>query len=656
MKNRISLKNIIQFIKRCFADAHIAFISIPAGISTGVLIYLGLLQRHFFSWRYLAYSLAIIFFSTIFYAWLNKNYIIPIYKSFSNNFRVFTLVFFIFLAGVLLLNTEIQPLYFILPDKTLEIEFTIGELASSEEGVRLLGIETGQGYIHYTRMDYEGEWERVFGNTIFPPGQTVRLFWQGKVGPLSNITFRSTNFNQEVRISWDGQESAHQLNNPESPNVTIKQSFKIPLVYTLPFIISFIISITYGVFVFLLALSNWNPGGKKKTVRRSKMYWMLFMLPMLAVWGFTLLVFWPGIISNDSIFQWQQGVTGQFDDWQSAFHAFILAGLMRIWYSPAVVTLIQIFVFALVVAWGLKTLADYGVPDVFLWLISFLFAIFPPNWILSITIWKDIPYAIAFLWLTILLVKIVLSKGKWLQKPLSWITLSLSVFLVGILRKNGIASAFISLIGLIFFYRKYWKKLLIAVLAVAILFFLISGPLYDFLEVSRTDNGQSNLIYLHHIAAHVNAGTDLTNEESEYLNRLMPTSNWFYWCCYVGTISYDNDFARSEYLSNTALNRQIAIDLFLSNTVLNRQIAIDLFFRAPWVDIAHSGMDFIIGYLVRRVGWWVMRLAWMTARSSRILLATMCSCSGDLVSWMMNFSSTCAPRFGSISPYSAWLL
>jgi len=112
-----------------------------------------------------------------------------------------------------------------------------------------------------------------------------------------------------------------------------------------------------------------------------------------------------------------------------------------------------------------------------------------------------------------------------------------------------------------------------AILVAALLYIGVKGPLYSSVNLNRASNGQSNLIYLHHISAHLAAGTSLKPDESAYLERLMPLEEWTYWCYYVGTVSYDTKFDRQ---------------LFLSNTSQNRNIAFRLFARDPLVDIRHA--------------------------------------------------------------------
>lgn len=533
-------------------------------------VYLGLLQRHFFSYRYLLYTLLIFIMAAVLTGWINHKIILPSFSDLPKKIRLFLILFSILLSAVLLFNTKIQPLYYALPDTRLEIRFTVPALPEGSDGVHLLWVETGQWYVHYTTMEIIGDWERPNHHLMFFPDQAVRIFWTGKVGRSPEIAFRQTAYDQEVEVIWNGRSQMVNLNNPTEPNIFIRSDFDISVICLLPYILSFLLSTGYGLFVLLILLGSWEPSRRSKPV---KTVWLFYMLPMLAAWTFTLLVFWPGIMSNDSLAQWGQGATGSYNDWQSAFHALLLGGLMRVWYSPAVVSILQIFSFALVAAWGLKTFESLGVPKGVLWGISLLFALFPPDLILSVTLWKDVAYAVAFLWLTIILVSIVTSRGAWVRKLSGWISLGVAAFLVSVFRQNGTAVALLSLVLLPLIFRKHWKPLA-AGLAVSILLFnLAKGPLYDAIAVDRSATGQSNLIYLHHIAAHLDAGTEFDQADLAYLETFMPLEEWEYSCCYVGTISYDGEFDRSSFLTNTERNRELALRLFSRN---------------PLVDVSHG--------------------------------------------------------------------
>jgi hypothetical protein len=562
---------VIQFIRKNFPDVRSALGSVTVGFSIAIAIYLGSLQRHFLSKRYALYAVLIALAATFLVAWLRQHWLSRKFHGLPRALRTTVIVFSVIFSLILLANIQIQPVYYLLPDTTMQVRIPIDTVPDGEESVRLLWVETGQGYVYYQNMHFEGEWERVEKNILFPPNQEVRITWTGKVGSTPQIAFRMTHYDQPVFITWNGVEQEYNLNQPKEPNILIDSHLDIPLIYKIPFILAFSISAGFVLFALLILLGTWQPS--KRSVKKSaRGAWLWYMLPMILLWGFTLLVFWPGIMSGDSITLWSQNLVGEFSDWQSAFYAVVLAGLMKIWYSPAFIAILQILLFSLLVAWGLKALQDEGVSKIVLWGISLLFALSPINNLYANTLWRDIPYALAVMWLTIIALKIYLSRGGWV-KGWGWVWLGISGFLIAILRQNGIPVSFILLILLPLFYRKYWKQLSAGFLLCLALFLFMKGPVYSWLNVDRTKSGQSNLILLHHIGAHLDADTPLTSDEEEYIDSFLPIPDWNYYCCYVGTISYDNDFERERFLSSSPENRKLALDLFL---------------RDPLVDVQHT--------------------------------------------------------------------
>ena len=169
-----------------------------------------------------------------------------------------------------------------------------------------------------------------------------------------------------------------------------------------------------------------------------------------------------------------------------------------------------------------------------------------------------------------MIIKIVLAGGN---SGRDWLFLGISAFLVAILRHNGAPVAAVTLLVLLLVYRKTWKPFLGAILVAALLYLGTIGPLYSSVKLDREGSGQSNLIFLHHIAAHVAAETPLKPDEKDYLESLLPLEDWNYLCYYVGSVSYDDDFDRQAFLDNTSLNRELALNLFL---------------RAPLVDVRHT--------------------------------------------------------------------
>jgi len=542
------------------------------GLSAGTLAYLGFYQRHYFSKTYLAYAILIAIFFVFISGWVYQKMVKSRLAGLGNGFGRFAWIFSISLSLMLLANIQIHPLYYLLPDKHLEIQIEIPPSQDPDAGVQLMWVKSGQGFVRQTDLEISGKWARPYKETIFEPGQSVSITWTGKVGLWAEVAFLQTENDQQVVVTWDGVSGTHQLNDPDSLYIVIRNHFPASPLLLAPFTLAYLfftITGLFGLMVILGTIKVESPG----KIPQSRFGWLSYAAPMLLVWGFTLLVFWPGIMSNDSMFQWMQGVNGQFNDWQSAFHALLLALLMRIWNSPGFVSTLQVLSLAFTVAYGLKVMQDYGTPRLWLWLISILFAILPTHAILSVTIWKDIPYAIAFIWFTILYLCIAFSQGQWIAKGWNWVLLGIAAFLVSAFRQNGLPIMALSLFVLPIIYQKHWKRFLTSILLASFLYLGMKGPLYRSISVANTDAGQSNLILLHHIAAHIDSGTEITQEERNYLEGLLPLEKWNYSCCYVGGISYQNQFDRSNYLANSSMNRTLAYGLFK---------------RQPGVDIAHT--------------------------------------------------------------------
>ena len=566
-------KTMKKLFSHFFSGIRGLVIAAAIGVSIAAFVYLAFLQRHFFSYRYIAYTIAIAAASTLAVGWCNQHYIYQRLRFLAKKIRGFTIAIAIFLSIILLINIKIEPFYAILPDTSLEITFNTPPLPDDQEGVRLLLIETGQGFVPYSYLEYHGEWERIFGNTIFSPNQEVAVNWTGKVGTQAIIAFRKTNFSQPLTVTWNGTSQTQNLQGDNKEDLFFRTNFDIPWYYFLPFIVSFFVTAFYLTLTALIWMAGWNIPQNASAAQHKPSTWLVFALPMLAVWLLVLLILWPGILTNDSLSIWSMAQTGQIDDWQSAFYTFLIAVLSGIVPSPAFVLILQIIIFALVVAWGLSILRTNGVPPFVLWSASLLMAFFPPTILYVVTLWKDIPYAIAMLALTIGLFAIVASDGKWGTQHGRWVMIAIFAFLVGIFRHNGAPVAAIVVLMLPFAFRKFWKPYASAAALSIFLILLVRGPIYDQWIVAQERSGQSNLIFLHHIAAHIDAGTNLTTDEEQYLNQFQPVNDWNYSCCYVGNISYDQDFNRSGFLSNTPSNRKLAIDLFK---------------RAPLVDIRHA--------------------------------------------------------------------
>ena len=540
---------------------------IPALILGALLAYLVFttaFQRNYFSKTYFAVTVFIFITGTLACYAANQRWLSPLFGSLKPTAARSLTIAALLISALLLLNFDPQPLYTLLPSRSVQV---LVPAQTDAPAVNFESLENSLGYIAYANLNPQGNWSEQGDALQIQPDADFSLEWQGKTGRVLQVVFQPTGEPRTVEIRLDGQAYALELQNSSGYAVSFKQEFVIPVFYLLPAALAFLLISTYGLLLLWALLDKLPIKNEKHTPCKGE--WLAYALPALLVWGLSLLVFWPGMLSNDSLGQWGQALSGQMGDWHPIFHTFLLSLLMKIWYSPALPALLQILALALVFARGLGLLQAYGAPRWILWPVALLFAVFPFNPLFSITLWKDIPYAIALLALFILFLRIALSSGAWLAEKRHWLWLGLAGFAVAAFRQNGPAVAFLSILGLVFFFKPYWRVILRG-LAVALLAWIGVKGLLNWAYNPETGNSsQSNLILLSHIAAHVEAGTELDTEQSAYLNSLMPLSDWEADCCYIGGLSYNPDFDRQTYLENFPKNLRLTVNLFLRDPLVD---------------------------------------------------------------------------------------
>lgn len=215
----------------------------------------------------------------------------------------------------------------------------------------------------------------------------------------------------------------------------------------------------------------------------SRFTWLRYTVPIIVTFSVYLLAHWPGVMTNDSIDQWNQVFTGVFNGWHPAFHTFNIWFLTRISASPAIVAFAQIIATSCVIAWGLDELRKNGASAWAIWSTVILFCLLPLYPQITITLWKDVAYSVSVLALSILALKMVFSHGIWLATKSAWIKLGIVAALVALHRHNGppVAFSFLIIAGL--YYRFYWKQLLKALVLGVGLWIFVTGPVYKYFKV-----------------------------------------------------------------------------------------------------------------------------------------------------------------------------
>lgn len=279
-------------------------------------------------------------------------------------------------------------------------------------------------------------------------------------------------------------------------------AFKLIFLLTCGVSLGALILLASAFFAFRLS----TPAPKPAALRSR---WWRYAAPMLVIWLVYLLAYWPGMMSADSLDQWQQMLTGQYFDHHPVFHTLTIWLVTRVYLSPASVAVAQILFLSLTAGIILAKLETLGVPPTALWLVSFLFALTPVNGAMVNTLWKDIPYSASLLAFSFQIFLIAQSRGAWLLTKWNWLLLALTALLVALFRQSGwpIVTATAAL-GFVVYFRR-WKPLTFAVILCAGLYLLIRGPLYDALHAQRSTAQLQSSTALYQIAADASPGDAL---------------------------------------------------------------------------------------------------------------------------------------------------
>ena len=492
-------------------------LSLLMALFIGATAYFYLFQRPFFSYRWAAAAGLVAFLTLWPLHYLTRRVVQPGLEQLSIRQKVLLLILFSGFSIFFAVDAVPVALNHLLL-KPLTVEIT--PLSLDGKQVELRWIDSDLGEIGYRQFLHSGGWaETPNGLGTTSGGAENRLSWIGLVGERINLVF-STGPNEglaTVCVAAECETLDLYASNEGELNYT--RNLSIPAAARITPLIPLSTLTAYFLLALFLWLTYQLPMQLKPAPTPKGWRWLLYALPPLAVWGFTLLVFWPGVIYPDVYAIWNQVLTGQYNDWHPAFYAFTLWLVTRAGGSLAAVGLFQIALFSTAVGIGLHQLQSLGVRPAFLWVISILFAIPPLHIYSAILISKDLLFSLGLLGVTLLMLQWMLKGADWIEKKGRWLLLGLLLFFTAIYRHNGLpVMAVLCLMLLAGFWRQR-KALLKAAALAGLAIVLVRGPLYQALGV-RPAPLQYVSIPLHHVAGQVSRGAVLSDDEQAFLRQV----------------------------------------------------------------------------------------------------------------------------------------
>ena len=273
---------------------------------------------------------------------------------------------------------------------------------------------------------------------------------------------------------------------------------------------------------------------------------LIFFAVPLACFLFKYIVYWPGGFVADSFSQYEQAITGHYENWHPVIHTLLFfrlpLALSGGWNGSIV--LFQILLFSLVMAHALSTLRRVAGNRFALFSLAFIL-LNPETTNIAVFPVKDTAFGIGALLLVSCALRIFFSSGDWLRKPLNLIAFGAVLALTALIRHNGVLFAVPLLFALCFLIPR--KRMLALAACFAVVFCGIRWPLYSALdaEMKKSPAFETLGLPLTIIMANAVSAPDTLDEEtSGFVTRLLPEES-------LTAMDSIRDFNTIKYRSET---------------------------------------------------------------------------------------------------------
>lgn len=248
-------------------------------------------------------------------------------------------------------------------------------------------------------------------------------------------------------------------------------------------------------------------------------------------------------------------------DWHPFFYCFLTKILLSIWDSTYILVFAQHIMYAYVITEIFLYLRKKGFSDAVLIVIALFFGFNASNILQVNTIWKDIPYGLALLWLMIIIAKLTIDREEYRKKIFIYLELIIALTLTDLLRKNGFVPAIIAVAFLIPILIKNIRVVFSILMSICIIF-CVQMPLRTYYEVESTGSTGIHIGLGQDILGAYYAGGEVSEKTSKIVEdmTIQNTAEYQYYPTWSKQ-SYYIDPSTGEFIVSY-------IDTFFKNPVL----------------------------------------------------------------------------------------
>ena len=272
--------------------------------------------------------------------------------------------------------------------------------------------------------------------------------------------------------------------------------------------------------------------GKTKWFTNNKRTFFIVWAIIFIAWIPYFLNYFPGVVSVDSMSQIMQSLDMKtLSNHHPVLHTFIIGIVMSIGklfgnynIGVAIYSILQMLITSCCFSFAIYYMAKRNVDIRFRILTLIFYAFYPVNGIYSITMWKDIPFAVAMLIFTIMMTEIAINREHFLKSKLKNVLLIISILLVILFRNNGIYVILGTIPFMFIFALKNYKKLIVITCIVLATYMIWKGPVFAIFGIDEGSIREALSIPLQQFAR-MAKNEDLTDEERWRIYKYLPTDD-----------------------------------------------------------------------------------------------------------------------------------
>jgi hypothetical protein len=292
----------------------------------------------------------------------------------------------------------------------------------------------------------------------------------------------------------------------------------------------------------------------------------------------------PGFASSDTIDQWTQLTTEAYFNHHPAIHTFYMDVVSLDGSVPGLVTLLQVLVFGGLMVYGARSLVAAGVPT---WLAvgtAWLLGLSPAVAPTTLSLWKDVPFGLFFLWAWIELLALAVDRER-VERTTPALRLGLALTGVVLFRANGFLTVLPMIALLAWIYRRPIVFPLKVIGTVIGAWFIVAVPLYAVLDVGGSSIEPAT-VFLPDVAASYNREPEtFTESDLSLLEQVAPLQIWdARYSCYDSTpLVFDRSFDTSAVRSDPDAYRSLELRVLMRDldSVLEHRLCAANFLYYP---------------------------------------------------------------------------